>query len=64
MYTIILVLTLHLPCIAFDKVYHPGSIWLGRLDEVDANLVPAEQQWQERGGDYFIPGVWLSEVDF
>ena len=38
------------------QVYHPGTIWLGRLDEVDANLVPAAERWQERRDDYFVPG--------
>jgi len=43
------------PHVKETKVYHPGTIWLGRLDEVDANLVPADAQWRERSGAYFSP---------
>eukprot|EP00038_Savillea_parva_P001878 m.108105 g.108105 ORF g.108105 m.108105 type:complete len:862 (+) comp10646_c0_seq1:251-2836(+) len=43
------------PHIKETKVYHPGTIWLGRLDEVDANLVPTDDRWTERTGQYFSP---------
>lgn len=43
------------PHVKETKVYHPGTIWLGRLDEVDANLVPNDQRWKQRTSAYFSP---------
>jgi len=41
------------PHVKETKVHHPGTIWLGRLDEVDYNLVTAGNMWNDRGADYF-----------
>lgn len=45
------------PYVKDIRVYHPGTIWLGRLDEVDVNLVSSDTMWQSRAADYFAQTV-------
>eukprot|EP00040_Diaphanoeca_grandis_P029278 m.171171 g.171171 ORF g.171171 m.171171 type:complete len:665 (-) comp31638_c0_seq1:271-2265(-) len=41
------------PYVKETKVHHPGTIWLGRLDEVDLNLVATTNAWTLRDVDFF-----------
>ena len=41
------------PFVKEIRVFHPGTIWLGRLDEVDVNLVSSDTMWHSRAKEYF-----------